>query len=356
MAAILLVLIQTFLEDLAVMLDWGASLRQTLLILGFVFDLFFTIEFIVRVYDSWRINRVGSYFWYERGWIDFLASIPLLLLNSGPAMLAIAAGGVTVMGIGGMLNVLKVVKAIRIARVLRLLRVLKVFRRIKNTESVMAQRHVAMISATTVSVFVAVLLAGTLVGAFITVPSLDLEFQAHSFDVLRYLADDAVRENSDVRKRFLEAEDTVLMVRDGGAVVFSRYPDSYFEKHFGPGDYGYLELNDVAVFIDLRPVNQDQSATNIRYFFVIIVIILVLMFIYSPHFAMTISDPIHIIRRGMSEQGYNLEVIIPAQYGSDDVYELGRLYNEVFLPMKDRSGSETEVSSLKMDDLKDLFD
>ena len=72
----------------------------------------------------------------RRGWVDLAASVPLILLNSGPAVLALAAGGVSVLGLGGILNVLKVIKAIRIARILRLLRVLKIFKQIKYADKV----------------------------------------------------------------------------------------------------------------------------------------------------------------------------------------------------------------------------
>ena len=91
--AIVLVLVQTFLEDLATLLSWSVSVREALLIAGFFFDLFFTVEFIVRGYDAWRYRRFGYYFWYDRGWIDFLASVPLLLLNSGPGLLRAPCGG-----------------------------------------------------------------------------------------------------------------------------------------------------------------------------------------------------------------------------------------------------------------------
>lgn len=82
--AILLVLVQTFLEDYAVIAGWSWDIRRVLLFTGFGFDLFFTVEFLTRLYVSFVNRRAGRYFWHERGWIDLLASIPLLLLNSGP--------------------------------------------------------------------------------------------------------------------------------------------------------------------------------------------------------------------------------------------------------------------------------
>ena len=49
---IILVLIQTFLEDLSVLLAWTWSSRRVLLITGFFFDLFFTVEFLIRTYSA----------------------------------------------------------------------------------------------------------------------------------------------------------------------------------------------------------------------------------------------------------------------------------------------------------------
>ena len=90
---------------------------------------------------------------------------------------------------------------------------------------------------------------------------------------------------------------------------------------------------------------------------IIVLIVLAFMFYYSPHFALTVSDPLHIMRRGMSEKGYNLEIKIPSLYEEDEVYRLGQLFNEVYLPLKDRTSAadEPEVLDLKLDDIKDLL-
>ena len=112
--AILLVLIQTFLEDFAVVVGWNINVRNSLSVSGFLFDLFFTIEFLSRLYYAIINNRVKKYLFQERGWIDFLASIPLLMFNSGPTVLALLSQGTIFAGLGGILNVSKVIKAIRI--------------------------------------------------------------------------------------------------------------------------------------------------------------------------------------------------------------------------------------------------
>lgn len=361
MVAIVLVLIQTFLEDLATMLGWRVSYRQALLVAGFAFDLFFTIEFVVRSYDAARHRRFGRYLWHERGWIDFLASVPLVVLNSGPSIFALLVGGVSISGVGGMLNVLKVVKAIRIARVLRLLRVLKIFRRIKNTDSIMAQRHVATISAITVTVFVFVMLALAVGGAFVTVPSLETRYQFRAVDALEYISSEGLAEagNEAALARFAATEPAILTVEYNGAVRYSRFDQTTLDQYYQPVDYGLLEQGPVALFVDLQPINAGQSADNLQTFVVIVALILVLMFIYSPHFALTVSDPIHVMRRGMEEKSYNLEVLVPQEYADDDVYALARAYNSVYLPLKDRENASDEGeagSHLTLGDVRDLFD
>lgn len=361
--AIVLVLIQTFLEDLATVLGWSVASRQALLLAGFFFDLFFTIEFLARAYDAFRYRRLRSYLWFDRGWIDFLASVPLLLLNSGPSVLAMYVGGVSIVGVGGMLNVLKVVKAIRIARVLRLLRVLKIFRKIKNADSVMAQRHIATISALTVSVFVFVLLGLAIGATVVPLPSLDTIVQEDVISSVDYLVDTGLAEpgREDELARYAEANSSILTVEQGGEVRYSRYDQQYLDRFFQSVDYGFLERSGVGVFVDLTPLNIEQAASNLRYFVIIVALILVLMFFYSPHFAMTVTDPIHVMRRGMSEKNYSLEVRIPEEYGEDDIYRLAQEYNEVFLPMKDRENATEEVegsgsgSQLSMGDMPDLF-
>ena len=85
---ILLVLIQTFVEDLAVLLGWSWTVRKILIFSGFGFDLFFSLEFITRYFSALRKGKAVKYMFQERGWVDLIASLPLLFLSSGPEVLA----------------------------------------------------------------------------------------------------------------------------------------------------------------------------------------------------------------------------------------------------------------------------
>lgn len=355
LVVIVLVLIQTFLEDFAVLRDWSVGARMRLLFLGLALDIFFTVEFVTRSYDAVCRRRFSWYFWGERGWIDLLASVPLLLFNSGPAAMAILAGGLSVAGIGGTLNILKVVKAIRVARVLRLLRALKVFRKIKNTDSIMAQHHVAAVSTMGVSVFVFVLLLLAAGGAVVSVDSLELEYQERMQKAFVYIEEHDLR-GPELRS-FAQYAGGILTVERDGDVVYSRGTSRDYQFGYAATDYVVLERGGLMMFVDIKPLNRQQAASNLRYFIVIVVLVLSYMLIYSPRFALTVTDPIHVMARGMEEKNYNLEVRIPPEHGDHDIYRLARLYNRVFLPMKDRenAGAEQETSQLTMGDVKDLF-
>ena len=142
LAMIVLVILQTFISELAVYLHWNITLRNILIISSLFFDLLFTIEFIARSITAGKNKRLFGYWFYKRGWVDFIAAVPLLFLNSGPLVILTFLTGTTE-GVAavGVLNILKVVKAIRVTRVLRLIRVMKIFGKIRNAESKMAQHH-----------------------------------------------------------------------------------------------------------------------------------------------------------------------------------------------------------------------
>jgi hypothetical protein len=358
--AILLVLAHTFLDDYAVLAGWTVDARRWIIWAGLGFDLFFTIEFFTRMYVAVSNREGAEYFFRQRGWIDFLASIPLLLLNSLPNTLALLAGAGLVTGMGSFLNVLKVIKAVRIARILRLMRVIKLFRKIRYARSPLAQRHIALIITIAVAVLVFWMLGASAMetaGVFPGLPSAYREGQnlrAHA------IADGGPGPELAQRAAAMAALDpTILVVRtQGGTVEWSRYDAEYFARHFLPGDYSYLSVGSVEVFLDERPTEQAAAWEALVFFVAVVLTVLAFLFLYAPRFALGISDPVHVMKRGLSEGDYNLEVKIPARSADDDVYELAHLYNTVFLPLKDREGAAdaSPGSSLGLDDVRDLIE
>ena len=355
--AIFLVLIQTFLEDYAVLSGWSWGLRRILIFTGLGFDLFFSIEFLIRFFTAAMKKEGGRYFIDGKGWIDFLASIPLLLLNSGPAFFALITGSGFFFGMGGLLNILKIIKAIRIARILRLLRILKIFRQIKHTGSRMAQRHVAKITTLSITTFVFTLLVFSIFSGVISLPSAEDKIIINQKTGIANFLDNAKAERpSTAVNNFADYESDLLIIKQNGNTIYSRYDNPFYSTVFGPGDYQYFKTSEYEFFFDVRELSRIQAVSNILFFVIVVMSVLVFLIYYSPHFAITVTDPIHIMKRGFLENDYTLEVIVPDLYRNDDIYVLGALYNEKYLPMKARQiESENSHTNLSMDDFEDLF-
>ena len=360
-AAIILVLVHTFVDDYSILAGWTVHARTWIIWAGLAFDLFFTVEFLTRLYLALSSRQGARYFFRERGWVDFLASIPLLLLNSLPHALALLAGAGLLSGLGSFLNVLKVIKAVRIARILRLLRVVKLFRGIRYARSPMAQAHVSSVATIAISILVLWTLGASAMEGVGVLPGLEKPFSSGQAQRAAAIAEAGTTPTAlAARAAAIAAMDgTILVVRQqGGPVAWSRHPSGYYAEHFLPGDYGYLLSHGVEVFYDERPLAVSAARQSIVFFIAVVLTVLAFLLIYAPRFALQISDPIHVMRRGMSESDYNLEVRIPPEMAADDVFELAALYNSVYLPLKDRTGGEGQgpAPALKLDDLQDLAD
>jgi hypothetical protein len=356
--AILLVLVHTFLEDYSIMVGWEVNARKWIIWAGLGFDIFFTIEFLTRMYLALSNRKGTSYFFLQRGWIDFLASVPLLLFNSVPNTLALLAGTGFLTGLGSFLNVLKVIKAVRIARILRLMRIVKLFRRIRYVRSPMAQRHIAIITTISVTILVFWSVGASGLEALGIFPGLESSYVSGQTTRARAITEARASASTLARQAAAVAaiDPTLLLVRQGGNTIWSRYDGPFYRAHFLPGDYSYYMSHGIEVFLDERPIAAAAAREGIVFFFAVVLIVLGILFLYSPRFALGVSDPIHIMQRGMSESGYNLEVKIPPRQADEDVFALARLYNDVFLPLKDREGTDraAQVSALNIDEIKDL--
>ena len=304
--------------------------RQELAHLGRAgFDLFFTIEFFTRLYVALSSRQGATYFFLERGWVDFLASIPLLLLNSLPHALALLAGAGLISGLGSFLNVLKVIKAVRIARILRLLRVVKLFRGFRYARSPMAQGHVSSITTIAVSILVLWMLAASIMETAGIIPGLEGSFaQGQAARAAAITEAGPGAPGLSQKAAAIAATDaSILAVRpQGGALVWSRYPVTFYAENFLARDYGYLLSRRVEVFIDERPLAVNAAREGIVFFVAVMLTLLAFLFIYAPRFALLISDPIHVMKRGMAENDYNLQVRIPPGHAGDDVFKLASLY------------------------------
>jgi hypothetical protein len=349
---IILVIIQTLLDDISVLQMWPVHYRSYLIISGFIFDLIFSIEFITRSVSSAGNKRFINYFWYKRGWVDLLSSLPLLLLNSGPALYILISGDTGQMAMGiGVLNILKVIKAIRVTRVLRLVRIVKIFGKIHNTDSPMAQHHTATI--TTMAVFSVILTL--LIFSFVSGP-LDTAAENRRDNILvtidsieeMHSKSNISREES-IRLHFSKLSYILYVAVNNKPVV--DLDSENFKKSYTYTDYSEINYKNYTVYMSLRDFNSKNSLAQIQYFCIIIVIVLAFTFLYTRHFAQNVTDILHILNLGLRKKDYNLQIKINPYYKDHEAYRLAQFYNDAYLPAKLKRTAKEKNQSLSMKDL-----
>jgi hypothetical protein len=299
--------------------------------------LLFTIEFITRSINAGKNNRLFVYWFYRRGWVDFIAAVPLLILNSGPLVILTFLTG-TAEGIAavGVLNILKVVKAIRVTRILRLIRVMKIFGKIRNAESKMAQHHTAAVSTTAVAVILAVLI----IFAFALGDPIEnsLNERKGYYRDLSARVFGMVGKDEESKKEIVEnvfnGDSRILKLYQRDRLLFSRVNEEDWSLKYSSEDYFEIQNSGFTIFVTAVDINKNRAQNSIMIFSVIIVLVFGLMLIYTKHFVQTISDVLFILLRGFKEKGYSLQVKIPKEYTDHEIFQLSAFYNDKFLPAK----------------------
>ncbi|MBE7440697.1 MAG: ion transporter [Spirochaetales bacterium] len=351
--AIVLVVIHTIVDDLARIYHWPHRQIVILAIIGFAFDLFFSLEFGARSFISWRAGNFRQYFWYERGWVDLLASVPLLLLVSGPAMILYLNPEMATEASTSFLHVLKSAKAIRVTRILRLIRILKIFGRIQNTDSVMANRHVASIATISVVSIVLCLVTVSVIPAF----------QYHDLGAhlkerkaaLGALIKAGVSEEALIRTmRTSPHYQDVIHLSKNNNLLYESTSRHELRWTAYPRE---LDLEQgYTVSLSHYQVDAREARYNLFALFVILFLIGGLMFVYTGLFVREVADPVFIMDKGMRYFDYNLEVRVPDHCAQDEVFQLARAYNARWLPLKNqindfRKRKSGGKSVLSVDDL-----
>jgi len=359
--SIILVLILTILDEISVIYLWPLSTHRILLITGFLFDLIFTIEFFVRLQISYSNNGLVHYIKHERGWVDFISSVPLLLLNSGPEMAMMIfpdmlhGNDATLAYLG----TLKIVKAVRVTRILRLLRMIKILGKIQNTESTMANRHMAVISTTTtVSIIIIYALLSIIQFTGLQeIESSKARLYSEQINNIFYNKDNKIN-IEDYTKKDIKNFITTLYFRPGvensdivsiyyqSELIMSNYTESYLTNHFNyhPEKTPLLKFMDANILsfqyedfiltLNLHDIQAEKAKLNILIFILALSTILSLLFIYSRHFVQNISDVVHVIKKGMEDDKYMFSVRINEAFENDEIFELAKEYNKNYLPEK----------------------
>ena len=351
---ILLVVGHTIIEEMTAIYRFDHIWTIWLSYTAFLFDLVFTAEFIARSVITGRRGHFKKYFLLERGWIDLITSVPLLLFVSGPTILVLLLGREDQGEALQFLVILKTAKAIRVTRVLRLLRVMKIFGRIQNTNSKMTNRHVGTIATISVVTLVIVLVVSQFVSF--------LRFGDH-YELLRertsqiapLFAGDTV-DNNRISAYVGRAFPDIIEIRDPkGTPVFENPQKArlrwtaFHERNVAlPGGYTF--------WMSYHEAEAEHAKLNLLVLVTILAIIISFMFFYSGIFAHQVADPVFIMDRGFREWDYNLEVKVHPGYQDEEIFRLAAIYNSSWLPLKNqihnyRRAKGDEKSVLSVDDL-----
>lgn len=363
---IVLVLIQTFLEDFSVFMGFPIYTVNRIRLSAFIFDFFFTVEFLIRMISAVSKKKGIHYFFYRNGWIDLLASIPLLLLISGPEfMIQIFKINILNFGFINALGMLKVIKAIRVARILRLLRVLKVFGKIKNVSSVMAQRHISTISTIVISSIITFLVAISVLQTVNVLPSKYDELIKKEDSINKAFTKMYRLSNENDLKdmlKFLPKDfDSIIKLNKDGETIYrsENIYNEYYQFYKDQKDQEYVKSYNVILpdklFITFFRYDyfKEEAFNNVINFIMIIFVLVIIIIIYTRHFALTVSDPIFVMRNGFEKRDYTYAVKIREHFKDDDIFVLANNYNIRWLPAKVRKLSEMkeEKSLLSFDDV-----
>ncbi len=367
----------TVLDEFATVYEFTLSARNIILIASFATDLIFSIEFIARIIVTSRHGAGKHYMIHQRGWIDLLSSIPLMLISSGPEVLLMLYPEIG-HGAGlGFMSSVKIVKAVRVSRILRLLRLLKIMGKIHNTDSQMANRHIAVISTIATMAFIVVYSFMAFTGTLgfhemeqqhdalyrnlatniqnVAKQAKPEQAQEHAKEYLSQLMVNVDAKQSGIAQVYYK--DQLLISNYTAAQLASHY--KYDEKRtivarfHGDTHVHPLVIGDVVIFVNTWPTAKDKARINIMVFFGICAILLSFMFIYSRHFVQNVTDVVHVMQKGINDPSFNLEVSVRKDFEHDEIFELAKSYNEVLLPekMKNKaSGESTDTGGLSMDD------
>ena len=358
---IVLVIFQLFFEEFVRYKQTEIFYRNILIFTGFLFDLIFTIEFIVRSYLALKSKKLYFYWFYQRGWVDFLSSIPLLIFNSIPNLFvyifyanAIRSGSIRIF------NILKIVKAIRIARILRLIRVMKILGKIHNAESKMAQRHTSVIATTVTFTIILVVIFHHII--FENQFDRILETRKGGYENLLFAIEEINQQLEvpikSIAFNLFASDKYILRAYYEDILILSKVNDSDFKNFWSIDDYIKVSKNEFNLIINIADINRGIAYYNLQILFIIIFVVLSIVIIYSKHFVQNISDIVHIIYNGLTNKDYKLQVKIREEFKDDEIFKLAEYYNDVFLADKIKKEEEAKLKKdtpLTMDDILKFY-
>jgi len=335
---IILVIFETYGEELAVFMNVGADIRKLLLIAGFCFDAVFSVEFIARLIISGKRGKMGRYIAREGGIIDFLASLPLLIFSSGPLLFMTylsegtgfklpVVGSVGLITLGN-LRFLKIVKTIRIIRIFRFIRAMKLFGKVK-TRYVMTPRYVAVPIVIVIAIAVVALMGFTYLEN-------ERIIQPRAEEVKHIVSAYVAMEDMEDFHHLFDGADSLLMVESHGDTIYRNIDQQVFEETYLNDDFYTEEVGEYVLYLDNKDVKRSHALINMMVFDIIIAAIIFMTTVYRRFFNRHIASPVNVMFRGFKTSEYSTPVRIHENRTDFESYQLAEQYNKKWLLIKRR--------------------
>ncbi len=324
---ILLVILQTLFEEYALFMNYSTRIRTYLLIAGFGFDLLFSIEFLVRLFFAARRGGAAGYIMREGGFIDFVASLPLLVFHSGPLLwMMFFSGDAGFFAALGSLSFLKIVKVIRVTRTLRFVRALKIFGKLRQ-KYIITSKYVARM----VSLAVLIIVLALIGFAFVEGGEV---LQSKSEETKMLLTNYLEKNPEPDFDAFLRGSEAVLFIQQETTPVYSRVSAREFQEHYLIDDYSVSRIAGYSVYFNNKDLQKTKSFINLLAFSMIIGIIIVASTLYRLYFNRHISGLVMVMLRGFRSAEYSTPVRVAQKKRSFETYQLAEQYNRKWLPLK----------------------
>lgn len=354
LAAVVLSIVHIPADELARFFQWNLTTRNIITVCGFLFDLTFTAEFAVRSFYSSRNGELREYLVFKRGWVDFISSVPLLILDSGLTLVFVlafdsgAAPGTPVL--------IKAVYLSHAVNLLRMFRVVKLAGKTVQSESRMVQYHINLISSIALCTLIATLFLFNLIAA-VTDPCRPdqrrLKYLEH-IDGLKRVSDMNGISFRDTAHEILSSDRKILRIEYTDGQVINRVDSSSFKKYFNAGDYITVTGKGCLLYVALTDINRSIAVDNLKIFIAVSLIAAMISFIYAGIFRRNVSDVAAILNLGFRKRDYNLMVRIPDKNRDHEIFRLAKFYNDAYLPAKVRKEAlraKNSAGFLSADDL-----
>lgn len=342
--------------EYAVYTGWSVRTRNAFLWTGLFFDLVFSVEFLLRSIPAAKSGRFTLYIKHETGWIDFLTSIPLLVLYSAP-LLYITLNTEGVRGTVLFTEMINYTAIVHLSLVMRCIRVMKLFRIIAIYNSEMTRHHTYTAGLTAVCAAGAVIILWAGISGFSDRDDRKIR-TAEYLKMLVELESIATLNNLDFREaceNFLISDHRIINIDYTGGKFYERLSNAEFRKFYNSGDCIKVPGRLSTLTVSMKDITSKNALNNIKDILIILLLAASFIFFYSRHFTFTVSDIAGALNAGFRKRDYNLMIKIRDEYKEEELYRLAGFYNEAYLPAKLRkrdmakegSGTPLTINTVK---------